>query len=219
MNGTDFLLWARGPGFQIAVAIFLLGITFHLVEIFMLGRKRSLSEPRSGEWGPGLRAVAWRMLPERSTFKREPITITAGYIFHIGFFVTLLFFVPHIELFHEWLGLRWPGLPPRLVDIVAAVTIVTLVVVLIHRLANPVRRFLSGPEDYLTWAVTLLPLITGYLVAHRLALPYNALLALHILSVELLMVVFPFTKLMHAFTLFSARWYNGAIAGRRGVVP
>ena len=31
------------------------------------------------------------------------------------------------------------------------------------------------------------------------------------------MIVFPFTKLMHAFTLFMARWYNGAIAGYKGV--
>jgi hypothetical protein len=30
-------------------------------------------------------------------------------------------------------------------------------------------------------------------------------------------VVFPFTKLIHAFTLFMARYYNGAFAGRRGV--
>ena len=43
------------------------------------------------------------------------------------------------------------------------------------------------------------------------------LLAIHILSVELLMVVFPFTKLIHAFTLFMARYYNGAISGYKGV--
>jgi nitrate reductase gamma subunit len=43
------------------------------------------------------------------------------------------------------------------------------------------------------------------------------LIAIHILSVELLMVVFPFTKLTHAVTLFMARYYNGAIAGYKGV--
>jgi nitrate reductase gamma subunit len=43
------------------------------------------------------------------------------------------------------------------------------------------------------------------------------LLALHILSVELLLVVFPFTKLMHTFTIFLSRWYGGAISGYRGV--
>jgi nitrate reductase gamma subunit len=31
------------------------------------------------------------------------------------------------------------------------------------------------------------------------------------------MVLFPFTKLSHAFTLWLARWYNGAIAGYKGI--
>jgi hypothetical protein len=35
--------------------------------------------------------------------------------------------------------------------------------------------------------------------------------------VELLLVVLPFTKLIHTFTVFFSRWYNGAIAGRKGV--
>ena len=48
-------------------------------------------------------------------------------------------------------------------------------------------------------------------------LPYTQMLAVHILSVELLLIVLPFTKLIHMFTLFLSRWYNGAMAGRKGV--
>jgi nitrate reductase gamma subunit len=80
-----------------------------------------------------------------------------------------------------------------------------------------VKRFLSNFDDYLGWFVTILPLVTGYIAFHRVGMPAPTLIAIHILSVELLMVVFPFTKLMHAFTLFLARWYNGAISGYRGV--
>jgi len=43
------------------------------------------------------------------------------------------------------------------------------------------------------------------------------LLALHIMSVELLMIAFPFTKLSHAFTFLLARFYNGAVTGLKGV--
>jgi nitrate reductase gamma subunit len=50
-----------------------------------------------------------------------------------------------------------------------------------------------------------------------MAFPYQTMLGLHILSVEILLILFPFTKLMHFFTLFIARWYNGAAFGRRGV--
>jgi nitrate reductase gamma subunit len=112
----------------------------------------------------------------------------------------------------------WPSLPTPVVDATAVVTMIALLAVLVHRLHNPVMRFLSRFQDYLVWLVTMLPVVTGYLAFHRVdVVPPPTLIAVHILSVELLMVIFPFTKLMHAFTLFMARYYNGAIAGYKGV--
>jgi nitrate reductase gamma subunit len=213
----DFLLWVKGPGFDIALVIFVIGIILRLLEVLILGRKPDFAEPRGSEMGPGWRTVLSRTLPEAGSMKRSPFTVIGGYIWHIGFFISLLLFVPHIELLKATLGLHWPGLPSNIVDAVAAVTIVTLLAMLFSRLNHPVKRFLSGPEDYLTWLLTLLPLVTGYLAYHRMIDPYPLVLGLHILSVEVLMVVFPFTKLMHAFTFVIARWYNGAMAGRRGV--
>jgi nitrate reductase gamma subunit len=43
------------------------------------------------------------------------------------------------------------------------------------------------------------------------------MLALHILSVEILLIVLPFTKLFHVFTLFGSRWYNGKVNAHKGV--
>jgi nitrate reductase gamma subunit len=47
-------------------------------------------------------------------------------------------------------------------------------------------------------------------------MPYTTMLAVHILSVELLMVLLPFTKLFHAASTFVSRWYNGEILGHKG---
>jgi nitrate reductase gamma subunit len=84
------------------------------------------------------------------------------------------------------------------------------------RLTDPVRRSLSTFDDYLVWLLTLLPLVTGYVAVNKLFGDPTLMLALHILSVELLMIAFPFTKLMHAFTFVLARYYNGSIQGRKG---
>jgi nitrate reductase gamma subunit len=143
--------------------------------------------------------------------------MVAGYIFHIGFFITLLLFAPHILVFEDVFGVSWPALPTTVVDATTVVTIIALLAVLVHRLRHPVLRFLSRAQDYIVWFVTILPLITGYLAFHRVGLAPPMLIAIHILSVELLMVLFPFTKLAHAFTLFMSRYYNGAISGYRGV--
>ena len=40
MSDMDLLLWARGPGLHIALAIFIAGMLLKLFEIFSLGRKQ-----------------------------------------------------------------------------------------------------------------------------------------------------------------------------------
>jgi nitrate reductase gamma subunit len=35
--------------------------------------------------------------------------------------------------------------------------------------------------------------------------------------VELLLVLLPFTKLFHTFSVFISRWYNGDISAHKGV--
>lgn len=217
MSAMELLLWARGPGLGIAIAIFLFGMTLRLIEIYSLGRKRDLSTPRSQSPGSGWRTIFARSLPHADTWRRSALTIVAGFVFHIGLFVVLLFLLPHIELIRSLTGLSWPALPTPLVDLATVITLIALIVILVHRLMDPVKRFLSGFGDYLAWTVTFLPLLTGYMAYHHLLLDYTLLLALHILSAELLLVVFPFTKLTHTFTLFIARWYNGDIAARKGV--
>jgi nitrate reductase gamma subunit len=217
MTETEFLLWVRGPALQIATIIFMLGVVVRLLEILVLGRKSNLAEARGSAVAGGLRTIIFRSIAERETLKRTAFTEVTGWIFHLGIFVTLLFFAPHILLFDEVLGVSWPALPTTVIDATTIVTIIALLAVLIHRLGNPVMRFLSRFQDYLVWLVTILPMVTGYIAFHRVGLPPKTLIAIHILSVELLMVVFPFTKLMHAFTLFMSRYYNGAIAGYKGV--
>jgi len=103
------------------------------------------------------------------------------------------------------------------VDAITAITLLGLLAALVHRLLHPVKRFLSTPEDYLIWAVTFLPLLTGYLAYHRVINPYPLALGLHILTAEILLIVLPFTKLTHIFTAWVARYYNGATFGRKGV--
>jgi len=217
MSEIEFLNWVRGPGFQIATIIFIAGIIIRFGEILLLGRKENLAEAKGSEMSSGLRTIVTRSIPDRETFKRSTFTVVAGYIFHIGLFVTIFLFAPHILVFKDVIGFGWPSLPTPVVDAMAVVTIIALLAVLVHRMRNTVLKFLSTREDYLVWFLTIAPLITGYMAFHRIGTTAPTLLAIHILSVELLLVIFPFTKLMHTFTFVLSRWYGGAISGYRGV--
>ncbi|MFA5080962.1 MAG: hypothetical protein WC474_00280 [Hydrogenophilaceae bacterium] len=217
MNELQFLTWVRGPGLDIALAVFLLGTVWRLIEIYGLGRKKDLAAPRLTPGASGWHTVLRRSLPPEGMFKTSPVTYVGGYVFHIGLALIVFLFAPHIKLIEGLLGISWPGLPSQIIDLVTVVTLTAMVVVLVDRIKRPVKRFLSTFEDWFTWAVTFLPVLTGWLAVQHLLLPYTTLLALHILSVEVLLVVLPFTKLFHAFTVFGSRWYNGTVNGHKGV--
>lgn len=214
----DFLIWVRGPGFVIAVALFLFGVVLRLLEIYGLGRKPDLSEPRASGMVAGVRTIFTRSIAHAVFNSRTAVTYISGYIFHIGLFVIIFMLIPHIEIFRKVLGISWPGLPSSLVDFIAVITMISLLVVLVDRFMNPVKRQLTVIGDHVAWLLTFAPILTGYMSFHHLLLPYQQMLGVHILCAELLLALLPFTKLAHSFTTFISRWYNGAMAGRKGVV-
>lgn len=217
MTDLEFLTWVRGTGLNIAVAIFVLGVLWRLIEIYTLGRKPDLAAPRHAPGASGLHTVFRRALAPPGMLRRSPVSYFGGYVFHVGLAIVVFGFAPHILLIESLTGLSWPGLPTQFVDLTAVVTLAAMLVVLADRINKPVKRFLSTWEDWFAWAVTFLPVLTGWMAFQHLLLPYTTMLALHILSVELLLVVLPFTKLFHAFTLFGSRWYNGRVNGHKGV--
>lgn len=217
MIQQELLDFVRGTGLQISVAVFAFGLVYRAIHVVLLGRKRNYAVPRGSEWSEGLRTVWHRSFSSVRLSPRGYFILAAGYVFHIGFLVTLLFFSQHIEMLNKVVGLHWPALPPGLISISAILGIAAMFALLLHRLIDPVKRLISDFQDYLTWTLTILPLLTGLMVGQSMGLDYQTKLIMHIASVELLLISVPFTKLAHMATAFSARWYNGAAAGYKGV--
>ncbi|MGA7748914.1 MAG: hypothetical protein WCA63_02080 [Gallionella sp.] len=217
MDQQAFLEFVRGPGLQIAAAMFVLGMVYRMLRLIRLGRKKNLAAPRGSEWGPGLRTMWHRSLPSISLTPRGYFILIAGYVFHLGFLITFLFQSPHINFVRTIIGFGWPALPSGLITITAILTIAAMIALLVHRFTDPVKRLISDYQDYLTWVVTFLPLLTGIMLKQGIGFGYQQMLVVHIVTVELLLIAIPFTKLAHMLTTFSARWYNGAISGYKGV--
>ncbi len=148
-----------------------------------------------------------------------------GYVFHIGLALVFFGYAPHIAFIHRVTGLSWPALPDEVMYLASAVTIVSLLIALASRLTNPVLKLISNADDKITWTITFLPLITGMAVmsepsATLLArdhVIYGGPLAVHLLSLELLLIWFPFGKLMHAVLFAFSRGATGIRFGHRGV--
>lgn len=224
----DLLEFARGPGMFWSTVIFVIGVLWRLAGIALLRGKADLSEPRNPAAWRGLRNIAMRSWPRKEFLGGTVFNETMGYVFHAGFLVALFFYLPHLLFFRDvslgligtsfgkLFGVSWPALPGGLIYFFSAVSVAALIAVLIHRLISPVKRMISNFDDYFSWFVTIVPLVTGMLAYSHVGAPYQTLLALHLLSVNLLLVWFPFGKLMHAFTIFATRSVQGMQFERKG---
>ena len=224
----DLLDFARGPALTVALVVFVLGTLWRLASVLRRPRLRDLSPPRPGAPSNGvgaLHAIVRGMWP-RQAFKQTTLLVTLnGYAFHIGLALVFFGYAPHIAFIRRVTGLAWPALPDMVMFLAAGITIISLLLALLLRLTDPVRKMISNADDFITWIVVFLPVVTGMAV---LAEPSAAILArghviypgplaVHLLALELLLVWFPFGKLMHAFLFPFSRGATGVRLSHRGV--
>ena len=219
------LEFARGPALWFSLAVLAAGTLWRVLAIWRLGARPDLSEPRETRALAGaLRGILVHMLPRAQVSRGTAIAYLNGYVYHLGLAAIAFGYLPHIHFVKRLTGLSWPALPEPAVFVAVGLTFVSLFIALIARLTDPVRRLLSGFDDYFSWFVVLLPLATGMIAIHQSypagAAPMPPLdplpLAVHLLSVELLFVWLPFGKLAHAFLVFFSRGSTGAALARKG---
>ena len=213
----DLLEFARGPAMQWAAWILVAGTLWRIVGIVLLKEKVDHSEPR----GPSGLGSALKVIYSRS-FTAEPFKPATlypkmlAYVMHLGLFAVVLLFVPHILFFESFLGFGWPGLPNSAIYVLGVAAVVSGVALLVRRMTSPVLKLISNFDDYFSWLMTILPLVTGLIIPLRLGIRYETLLAIHILSVAALLIWLPFGKLGHTFLVFITRGTTGMSFERRG---
>jgi len=94
--------------------------------------------------------------------------------------------------------------------------IVTSVIFFMRRIFAPEVRFVTSSNDLLILAISFFPFLTGFLAYHSLLLPYKAMLILHILFGEAMLIAIPFTRLAHMFYFFMTRAFMGSQAAGWG---
>jgi nitrate reductase gamma subunit len=217
MTLLDF---ARGPALEVAFPVFVLGVSWRLLSLLLLpwARDRSLERAEAPPAFVGATKGFVRHLWPPAPFVRTFLFSTLnGYVFHVGLAVVVFGFAQHILFLRSLFGVSWPSLPTGVISIISVITLASLIVALTRRMTSPVLQLISTFDDYFTWFVTFLPVVTGLVAVSHLWAPYETLLAVHILSVALLLIWFPFGKLMHSFLVFLTRSETGILYSRRGV--
>lgn len=208
---ADFI---SGPLWYFSSIIFVLAVVWRLFSIASYRRKKNLAKPRDSSGGGALATILRRFFPYPEFFQVSKFRIFAGYMFHLGLFVVLFFAVPHVEFISQLSGLSWMSLPHWAFIVSAELSFLGLLSLWLYRLMNPVTRMLSTRGDHIGSILVFIVMLTGCLA---LARSFEFLRLLHLFSVELLLLYFPFSSLMHAFTFPFSRGFTGAVYHRRGL--
>jgi len=215
----ELLEFARGPALQIAMTVFVFGITFHVFSLFMMWRTSDSSAGSSREKPvvvAAIREIIRRLWPQAAYKQRTMFALINGYVFHFGLAIIVFFLAPHILFFKDLFGFSWPSLPNNLIFAVGVITVGSMIAALVMRFTNPAQKIISTFDDWFSWLVTFLPVISGLVAASHLGARYETLLGLHILSISVLLIWLPFGKLMHFLLVFVTRSQTGAHLSHRG---
>jgi nitrate reductase gamma subunit len=211
----SFSEFVDGPFWYFSLTVFVIGVAWRLLGMLTVGSRTDLSVPRASGSGGAISTNLTRFMPRREFWPRTRLQVVAGYLFHLGLFVVLLFAAPHIDFYREYItGFGWPALPNWGFILASEIAFIGLLLLLIHRLVHPVTRKISSRGDYVGSGLIFLVMLTGCLA---LAESYEPLRVTHFFLAELLLIYFPFSALMHTFTFPFSRGFSGAHYGRRGV--
>jgi hypothetical protein len=215
----DLVSFARGPALQVALIVFCAGVVWRIAAFALLRIRRDFNEPRNSPAKSllgGIIAVGSRSWPHPEFIGRTGAGEALGYSYHLGLFIVVLLSAPHIAFIGSLFGVSWPALPNSVITIVSVLTFTLLLAVLFRRVTNRVLRMLSNFDDYFSWFITTLVIVTGLMATAHVGGPYQTILGLHILSFDVLLIWFPLGKLMHAFYIFPSRALNGTLLSRKG---
>lgn len=204
-----------GPLWYFSLAVFAIGVIWQLVSIAFGKHKTDLSVPRGSAIPGAIKTVFSRFIPHKSMLSKTRIQVVAGYAFHLGLFALLFFAAPHVAfLEEEFLGFGWTPMPHWAFIVASQFAFLGLLVLWLRRMTNLVSRLISTLDDHIAAILTFVVMLTGCLA---LLEGFTALRLLHRFSVELFLIYFPFSCLMHTFTFVPSRLFTGAWFARRGV--
>jgi nitrate reductase gamma subunit len=206
---VDGIFW------DIALVVFFAGIAWRIIDVMRRPGRHDLAVPRSSGIAGAIMANIHGFFPRREISPRIRIQVIAGYMFHLGLFILLIFAAPHVKFIEEHItGFGWTAMPYYAFVITAMISFAGLILLWIHRVLDPVSQLISRRSDHVATLLVFFVMLTGCMA---LAETSTGLRLFHRFTVELLMIYFPFSALMHAIMFVPSRAYTGSFFGRRGV--
>lgn len=207
-----------GPMVWIAVGVFVAGTVWQTVRFFLFTRKhpprtRSLTLPTekpSVDHGK-------KGLIDRTSFKyrlsrlkltlpgRRPVFILMTTFFHVNLLVLPFFIQGHTMMAGFATGVFVPALPDVLVDLLTLLMLLWTFIFFIRRMCVREVRAITTFSDFAMLALAALPFLSGFMAYHQF-FDYRTMLVLHMGSGEMMLMLIPFTRMIHMLYFFLNRF-------------
>ncbi len=205
---------ARGPLMWAATVIFLAGIIYRCVQLYLLTGKKERALFSAAPVKPKVRTPEERKMDmivavRNSLLGTHPVMAIISFVFHSFIFIIPLFLLGHNLLIYESWGISLFSLPDGLCDALTAVFVLIGLFFLLRRMIVPQVRIISTYYDYLVLAITIAPFLTGFFAYHQW-FDYKTVITTHMLVGELMLIAIPFTKIGHMVFFFFVRILIGS---------
>ena len=204
--------FARGPLVWITFLTFFIGIIYRLVWLFTASAKDKVIFPYMN-LKYSLRSLAHWVVPFGSRNMRlQSVFTIVSFLFHICLLATPVFVLGHIVLWNESWGISWWHLPESLSNLMSIIVVLSVIIFIMRRFADPAVRYVTSPSDYLLLLVVVAPFATG-IMAYYQVFDYKTIITIHIFSGALWLMVIPFTRIVHMLFFPFTRSYMGCEFG------
>lgn len=207
LESTALYSFLRGPMVWITFIIFVVGSIYRIYTLIDLAKKEKVIFPFINIKA-GIKSILHWLIPFGSrNWRLKPYFTLFTFTFHTGLIFVPIFLYAHNALWYESWKISWWTLPESLADIWSVIVILGCIFFILRRIFDPTARFVTTLSDYFFIGVCLFTFLTGILAHYHLILPYKAMLNLHIIFGETMLISIPFTRLTHMYYFFMTRTY------------
>ncbi len=193
------LEFVRGSLFRFCFAVMILGLG-RVVFNTLWGMRRAVKNAgdKNIPYSSLIKETLSWMVPFKNITSTRWFFSIVSFLFHVGLIIVPLFYLEHILLWRNNVGIAWPNIHKTAADILTLVTISAGIILLGNRVFHQASRFLSKGLDYTLLFLILGIFTTGYFASRPYnPVPYNTTMFIHVLCGNTLLVLIPFTKLAH----------------------
>ncbi|MBT3311446.1 MAG: hypothetical protein HN737_02155 [Desulfobacterales bacterium] len=208
----------RGPMAWVSFLIFISGSAYQIIGFFRNTSKQeefAFSKPSYVQHTRG-QPVNKKLLSFKdikysikySMIGFDPFFSVITIIFHICILILPFLLYEHNAIFEILWGFPLSPftLPENVSDILTFTIIACIFYFILRRIFIRRVRSITTFYDYYILFIVAAPFITGFLLLHNI-FSYKTIAIFHILSVELLFISLPFSKLSHMFFFILNRFY------------